>query len=369
MDTSLAWRRTAPLTTSADEVVEIWLSPAGEAFDVRVKLGKPANLVALKREVLARFADNVGSLNERTRTLYRGSLESVAACPICDSATGNAVPFSKVCGAHYTRCTRCEHVFVSPRPSEATVQAFYSQDASYAATYTSIQTALQRVNEVALPKARWAADVYQRAHGRAPRKVLDVGAGAGHFVKACRDLGVGCDGVEISAPSLGFCREHFGFELIDRDFVTDAASFTDVDVVTFWGVIEHVPEPRRLLKAARRVLSAGGICVVAVPRWDCLGAFVQRQFLESIVRHMQPLGHLHLFSATSLLTALDALGTRPLEAWYYGMDAYELMVQACHVAGSERALSALAPAINPIQLGIDHGRLSDEIAVAVLATE
>lgn len=368
MNTSLLWQRTTPLTTSRDEVTETWLSPGGEAFEVRVKLGKPANLVALKREVLACFADNVGRLNEQTRTLYGGSLESATECPICDSSAENAVPFSEVCGAHYMRCARCEHVFVSPRPGEAAVQAFYSRDAGYAATYTSIQTARQRVTEVALPKARWVIDVYQRAHGHSPRKILDIGAGGGHFVKACRDLGAACDGAEISAPSLRFCREHFGLELIERDFVTDAASFTDVDVVTFWGVIEHVPRPRRLLEAARSVLSTGGICVVAVPRWDCLGTFVQRQFLDSIVRHMQPLGHLHLFSATSLLTALAALRTRPLEAWYYGMDAYEFTVQACQAADSERALSALAPAINPIQFAIDQGRLSDEIAVAVLAT-
>jgi hypothetical protein len=70
------------------------------------------------------------------------------------------------------------------------------------------------------------------------------------------------------------------------------------------------------------------------------------------------------FSDRSLATLLEAGGFRPVAAWYFGMDAYELFVQL----GLRRSPASLPPeaaAIIPeFQAVLDAAKFCDDIVVA-----
>ncbi len=265
----------------------------------------------------------------------------------------------------YCQCADCDHYFLGKRPSEESVREFYAQDTFYADTYTDKRTAEMRVQQIAMSKAEWMADQFSALYGRNPETVLDVGAGSGHFVHACRRMGIEARGIEISDSSREFCRSQFGFDLEDVDFLEAWQDYSPVDIVTFWGVIEHVTEPMGLMHTARKAIREEESLVVAeVPRWDCLGTAVQSAYSDSIIRHLNPISHIHCFTDTSLATVFESSGLAPAAAWYFGMDAYELAVQLAYHAQEDNILRSIGQHIPSWQACLDGGRLSDEIVVA-----
>lgn len=365
MNSPRTWTRLSSLAAPQETALERWHAPDGAAHDVRVRFGKKLDVFGLKQATFSRFADEVREVADSRRAMFEEkNVEPVLTCPVCTAPTTTSRALFSVYGADYTECRSCAHVYVTKRMTDEAIMRFYGEDEAFAATYTERERAELRVKQVAAPKAAWAIEAFERKFGRKPRHVMDVGAGGGHFVKACRDMGLRADGVEVSGRSRQFAKEYFDVDLVNADWVRDREQFTDVDLVTFWGVVEHVPSPRDFMEATRDVLRAGGMTVVAVPRWTCVSTFVQMEYPETLVRHMDPGGHIHVFSDNSLLTLLATFGFRPTEAWFFGMDTYELLSQIAHRTTDSGLLEKLVPLVGRLQPLIDASRCSDEIVVA-----
>ena len=103
---------------------------------------------------------------------------------------------------------------------------------------------------------------------------------------------------------------------------------------------------------------------MSVPRWNCFGTVVQTAFPDSVVRHLDPLGHLHCFTDFSLATAFENSRFVPVAAWYFGMDAYELVTQLSFQMEQNSVIYTLGKHIPAFQQSIDDARLSDEIIMA-----
>lgn len=367
----IEWRRETPFEQRPEQT-ETWICREDgdeQRFDVHVTLGKPVDILSLKLNMTEDYARHVDACRRSREALYGGGpLETLKTCPICASPSHGLPPVLTVYHARYIQCPGCGHYYVPARPGRAALDAFYAGDRNYQSTYADPRTTQTRIEQVALPKARWVTAQYERLYGRKPESLLDVGAGSGHFVKACRDLGYRADGVELSEFGRSFAKDNFGIAIINKDFIAEWESLTGYEVITFWGVIEHVPQPLAMLEAARRSLerleSGQGLVAAEVPRWDCLGTAVQAYFASTVVRHLDPLGHINVFSDRSLATAFRRAGFRVDAAWYFGMDAYELVTQTAHALGEDRALEILGPAIPGWQEQVDRAKLADEMVFA-----
>jgi 2-polyprenyl-3-methyl-5-hydroxy-6-metoxy-1,4-benzoquinol methylase len=269
-----------------------------------------------------------------------------------------------VYGGLYYQCSICSHCFLIARPSEAALKSFYTNDSHYSSTYVDKKSLETRVKEVAKPKAEWVVEQFELIYGRQPTSILDIGAGGGHFVYASKQLGLDAKGIETSSRSREFCSNNFGFELQAADFSQVWNRFLDLDIITFWGLIEHVPDPLGLLKLASKTLYGRESLVVAsAPNWDSFSTAVQTFFSSSIVRHLDALGHLHIFTNSSLATAFELSGFAPVAAWYFGMDAYELFTQLA-ASANEKVTSFSGELLSNLQSAVDIGRLSDSIVLA-----
>ena len=135
--------------------------------------------------------------------------------------------------------------------------------------------------------------------------------------------------------------------------------------MTFWGLLEYVPEPRCFLDRARCCLTPeNGLLIVEIPRLDCFGTAVQRERPDTVARHMDPTSHMNAFTDASLATVLVETGFRPVAAWYFGMDLYEFLVQAALRLDEPRVFAELADLIAPLQASLDHGRQCDDLVIA-----
>ncbi len=335
------------------------------SYPVHVETGKHADIFSFKPAKAVDYIASVKKMRTMREKFFAKPKPHMANCPICRESTKKSKWQVTIYGGKYHQCDTCGHCYIINRPSKEEVEDFYAHSTTYHTTYTNKRILKERIKQIAIPKVKWVVEQYKRKYGREPRSILDIGAGAGHFVYACRQLGIKSQGIEVSDASRGFCKDIFGFELDNCDVSKDWARYRDFDIVTFWGVIEHVTSPIELLSSAYRILKGRqGLVVCEVPHWNCMSTVLQKASPHIVVRHLDPMGHINVFTENSLISTYEQSGFKPVSAWYYGMDFYESISHLMYRLKDDCAVKLLSGMMNEAQYIFDRGRLSDTIILA-----
>ena len=339
------------------EYIEMW-----GKNPVQITIGESIDLISLKKNIVENFKGNVEKIKTSRQKLYGGDLIPVLNCPVCGQSSEKAEEMFIIYSAKYVMCPHCSHRFVAETPNKKALETFYTTDTHYQKTYADKRTTDVRVKQVAVPKLEWVEKTYEMRYGRKPKRILDVGAGSGHFVQACLQAGYEATGLELSESGRDFCLENFGFELENRDFLTEI--YEDYDIVTLWGVIEHTPHPVKMLQAAKKALGVQGMVCVQTPHWNSVSTSIQQIFRSTVVRHLDPLGHINVFTERSLEIAMEKAGFKVTAAWYLGMDSYELVMQLAAVLNDATVIYKLKDIIPTIQKTLNTAKISDGIIFA-----
>ena len=124
------------------------------------------------------------------------------------------------------------------------------------------------------------------------RKVLDFGCGAAGFMHRAKAVAAIVHGVE---PEIRV-RQHWGSSLNLHSRLDEADS--DYDVISAFHVLEHLADPRAMLRALSARLAAGGRLVVEVPNAD--DALLTLYESAAFQRFTYWSQHLFLFNADTL---------------------------------------------------------------------
>jgi SAM-dependent methyltransferase len=191
------------------------------------------------------------------------------------------------------RCRACGLQYVCPRPMATAIIEAYSKGDDYA--YVSQVAARERTFAAAV------ADIEELLPGRG--RLLDIGTAAGAFLAAARSRAWQVDGCEPNRWLARWGSRHYGIpirtgELFDHHFAPQS-----FDVVTLWDVIEHTPDPARVIRTARELIRPGGLLVVNYPD---IGSWIARAlgrrwpFLSSV--------HLYYFTRDTMTSLLARHG-------------------------------------------------------------
>ncbi len=137
-------------------------------------------------------------------------------------------------------------------------------------------------------------------------RILDVGCGDGKFLWALDPNRWLRTGVEASRDTLAIVRQRMPLlQLLAGDVYSESLGESGFDAITFWHVLEHLPQPRNVLRRTSALLKPGGWLFVSLPNLASLQAGLFRQF-------WYPFGdvprHIHHFSTRSLDLLLDEVG-------------------------------------------------------------
>jgi SAM-dependent methyltransferase len=154
-----------------------------------------------------------------------------------------------------------------------------------------------------------------------PGRLVEGGVGGGANLLEFRDLGYEVEGFDLMSASVEHCR---GLGVPAR--VHDLGEPWPVeprgaDVVVMLDVIEHVPDPVRVLRHAAEALRPGGGLVLTVPAapyligpWDRMLGHYRRYSARLLLRHVAEAGlRVDWLSHWNLFTLPPAVVTRTAE--------------------------------------------------------
>lgn len=122
------------------------------------------------------------------------------------------------------------------------------------------------------PSDKWIADSqsektrFLSGSGLVGGKILDVGCGAGFFLRAIDSKRWDRYGVELSPAAARVAERSLGAGHVFSGTLTQSTwADSSFDVVTFWSALEHTNEPRANLREARRIIKSDGSLIVQLP--------------------------------------------------------------------------------------------------------
>ena len=127
-------------------------------------------------------------------------------------------------------------------------------------------------------------------------RLLDLGCAYGFFLKEAAKRHFEILGIELAEDAAESCRQA-GLNVLSG--IADEANMTrigEVDVITMFDVIEHLPQPRESLALCVRYLKPGGVIVITTGDFASLAA----RWAGSKWRLMTPPQHLWFFTRESL---------------------------------------------------------------------
>lgn|SRR3989338_1905677 len=196
-------------------------------------------------------------------------LEEVTACPWCSSASHQtwADPNRNF---PVVKCEACGVVFLSRRLNEKGRKCFYN---SYVRLHETTERLEQRLK------------IYEIEFGIISNivpsgNVLDVGCGSGRFLSCFPLERYRRFGVEYGGEAADMARRVIGAATFyEGDLLGAPFKNKNFDLVTFRGVLEHLPNPREILDRACSLIKQGGcIFITSMPNLECICAEIFRSY-------------------------------------------------------------------------------------------
>jgi 2-polyprenyl-3-methyl-5-hydroxy-6-metoxy-1,4-benzoquinol methylase len=202
-----------------------------------------------------------------------------------------------------SRCQDCGLLRLEAGEAEAVQRLYTDKSISYDAS-------LSKLREPG-DESIYSTDEFEFI-SRATGRLLDVGCSSGYFLRRAERRGWDVHGLDPDPRAVAYAMAELGLN-VRCGTLSDAGLPADsFDVVTLWGVLEHLPDPAAQLRLANRVLRDGGELVVAVPYVRSLNRAVARLGRHDWDMLCEP-GHLYHFdrrTLTRLVTQADFRAVR-----------------------------------------------------------
>ena len=189
----------------------------------------------------------------------------------------------------------------------------FDHTASYDAAYleqqwTGVSPSDKQVQRAVRAELKRARLIERSAAGK---RLLELGVGHGYFLEAARRRGFDARGIDVSSAAAEFARSRFGFEVAVTPIEGADLPAASFDVIAAWHVLEHLADPRAVLRTAGGWLAPQGIIAVEVPNYQSYDAHVQGTRWQG----WQPQYHRWHFTPASLARLLSDAGFTVEQTW------------------------------------------------------
>jgi 2-polyprenyl-3-methyl-5-hydroxy-6-metoxy-1,4-benzoquinol methylase len=244
------------------------------------------------------------------------------------------------------RCNKCDFVFTNPRMPADKLALYYTRN--YHLEGLPVPKSAEEFlgnayREIWLAKQR---DLDLILSVKTTGRILDVGCASGTLLWLAKQRGFDVRGVEVSQGAAEFVRNVLGMDVVCGQFADGHFRNGEFDVVTMIHVLEHVPNPRQVIRDIFRVLKEDGVLLVVVPNF----AGWSSERAKHRWKWLQPENHYSHFTPRTIARLVESEGFVPKitsEEGRYGEEEVRALYQleeirkiASELRGSEIIVNA-----------------------------
>lgn len=258
-------------------------------------------------------------------------------CPLCEGQNALILPSAN----DYDRfhCQQCDVIFSDPMQNPGA--EWYQQSDVY-------KERRERTTPIPLAVIRkdWRFKTFLNLQIQSGGQLLDVGCGAGIFLKLAKLEGYQIQGIESDPLAVATAAKLYGVNNIATQSIEDfinAESSECFDIITLFDVLEHLTNPREVLEALEMRLKPGGYLVLTVPGHRRVPAWFA---LDTDL----PPHHLTLWSVKSMQSALAQAGYDVVDVKRSPLWSGDLVNYSFHRFAAFRRLDLIGRALRGISL-------------------
>lgn len=200
---------------------------------------------------------------------------SEVLCPVCNSTEFKTLFHDHNrrdnidCSGTYVQCKECSLVYLREQPPWEEIVKFYSSVDEGQTANAGQADAVELRRQAEKPVPKWKQilrKVRFRPHSwplesvpQGSKRLLDLGCGSGTKLFEFAERGYEVWGVDVGEETIRLCKEL----LPEGHFIQGELQETDLldghfDYIRIDNALEHVPNPKEVLRKCRRLLRVGG---------------------------------------------------------------------------------------------------------------
>ena len=215
-------------------------------------------------------------------------------CNLCGADDSQLLFIEK--GWHIVQCRRCGLVYANPRSSSDELREFYREG------YSRVGPNYLAKRESKLRRAR--RELRKIARYKKEGELLDIGCGAGFFLKEAQKKGWDVFGVDLSQSMIEYAKKEFKLNLFAGTLSQAHFPANYFDIITMYDLLEHLENPLGTLKEIAKILKRDGLLLIVTPDFG-ERAITQKTPPEDF---RTPPEHLYYFTRQSLQNMLNKAG-------------------------------------------------------------
>ncbi len=273
------------------------------------------NLLEIKKNF---YKENSRNLNlvKKINKFYKNQTKRIR-CKNCNRKL--AGPIFESFGIKYTSCKNCEHLNGIYEDTNKFVQWLYSKDDGKNYSHNYSKNYNLRVENIYKPKVEFLKKIIKKKIN-----LLDLGSGAGHFIKACELLNINATGLEPSKELSLIGKKFLKKNKIICTSMNKMSSYIEnskkFNVISMISVLEHLQEPNNIIESINK--SDIKYIYLCVPLFS-LSALIENSFRNVFPRQLAG-AHTHLYTEKSLNYLAKKYNYQIVGEWWFGTDIADL---------------------------------------------
>ncbi len=139
-------------------------------------------------------------------------------------------------------------------------------------------------------------------------KIIDYGAGTAEVYNAVHQLGFDITALEYSEKRVSWLQEN-GYKVVHNREIKN----NKYDLVIMNQVLEHIPDPKEVLRNVYEILSNNGLMIISTPDCRNVENFIKKGNLDiRLFEYLSPHQHINAFTNKSLKGICDIIGFKSI---------------------------------------------------------
>lgn len=251
-------------------------------------------------------------------------------CPVCDGSDYKPLFHDHNrrdridCSGTYVQCKSCSLVYLRQRPPWNEIVTFYSSLDENQTANAGQSDVKELMRQFKKPIPIWKKvlrKIWFRPHAwplesvsKGSKRFLDLGCGNGAKLFEFSERGYDIWGVDVGPDAIRLCKKL----LPQGNFIQGELQETGLpngyfDYIRIDNALEHVPNPKEVIKECWRLLGDGGQLIIHVPH----GRSLSMRFLKGNSISAWIPFHLQLFTKKSLFLLMKEAGFKNIKIYGY----------------------------------------------------